>query len=953
MFIHSMPACLRELAAHHLEHYREAAGREAVDDPEWCSAMMRAFAGSDFIARSCIGEPALMHGLIASGELQRSRTRGEITSCLQRALDEVRDEDDLKRRLRLFRRREMLRIAWRDLLRWAPLDETLEDLSALADACIGAALAFLEQRMRRRYGTPRRADGRPQGLVVLGMGKLGARELNFSSDIDLIFAYAEEGQTRKRNGLSHEEFFLRLGRQLIDALNDTTDDGFVFRVDVRLRPYGDSGALALGFDAMESYYQYQGREWERYAMIKARVVAGDLEAGRELMSILRPFVYRRYLDFGVFESLREMHAMIRREVRRKGMADDIKRGPGGIREIEFLGQAFQLLRGGREPRLRVRPILSVLQTLAGLGLMPRETARMLQQAYVLLRHVENRLQVADDRQTHTLPTDETARARLAWSMGHAGWDDFINDMARVRARVEEAFEQCFAVPQDEARPQQSEAAQLAALWRGELDDAGARAALRQAGFADPRQALALLNGLREGRSYQVASTQGRKLLDRLMPLLLAAVGRAEAPETALVRIINLIERILGRPTYLALLLENPMALSQLVRLCAISAWIAESLTEHPILLDELLDPRTLYAPPGPAQLRAELQRQLQAIDEDDLEAKMDVLRQFRQVNALRVAAADISGALPVLDVGRHLGEIADVVLDAVWRMAWRDLARRHGPPPGLDQERPGFAIVAYGKLGGRELGYGSDLDLVFLHRDNDDGAHTTGPSSIDETVFFMRLGQRIIHVLNTPTTAGVLYEVDMRLRPSGASGLLVSGIGAYARYQREEAWTWEHQALVRARFVAGDADLGRGFAHVREQTLGVMRDDARLRADVREMRERMRGELDTSRRGWFDLKQGAGGLVDIEFIVQYLVLREAARHPAMLAHTATAELLRWFGANGILDEETADGLLTAWQALLGRSQRLTLQGQGRRVPDSELRQHRRHVCAVWARLLGG
>jgi [glutamine synthetase] adenylyltransferase / [glutamine synthetase]-adenylyl-L-tyrosine phosphorylase len=964
--IRDLPAALQtEVEAQWVAFCANAAeaGITPPAQADFLARLGRVWAGSEFIAHSCVRDPALLADLLASGDLLGDYAAGELQAKAGRALAGACDDAELGLALRHLRRREMVRIAWRDLAGWARVEEILEDLSALADACVGVALDILYDWQCREYGTPRvitgGAAGAPQHLVVLGMGKLGARELNFSSDIDLIFAYPEAGQIRGRRGTSHEEFFTRLSQRLIQALNDNTAEGFVYRVDMRLRPYGESGPLAMSFAALEDYYQSQGREWERYAMVKARPIAGEPAAIAELEALLRPFVYRRYLDFGAFEQLREMKALIQRELERRGLRQDIKLGPGGIREVEFIAQAFQLVRGGREPALRERSLLKVLATLVELDLLPAFASERLAEAYRFLRRVENRLQAYADEQTHQLPEDETARLRLAFTLGFADWASFLKVLDKHRRFVHGQFEQVFSAPQAAAADTPPAAASFEALWAGALDDTAARQLLAAAGCEDCGEVLRRLAAFHDSAALRALGSRGRGRLDRLMPLLLGAISEVPEPTRTFIRVLEVIEAIAGRSAYLALLVEHPMALSQLVQLCAASPWIAEQLARHPLLLDELLDPRQLYAPPLRADLEHQLALRLGQIDAEDLEQQMDALRQFQKAAMLRVAAADVMGATPLMRVSDHLTDIAEVVLAEVLGLCWRHLVGRHGVPGGRPQvstggrgQPVGFVVLAYGKLGGIELGYGSDLDLVFLHDSHAGAPRSDGPKPLDNAVFFARLGQRIIHVLNTLTPAGVLYEVDMRLRPSGASGLLVTSLEAFAEYQRTEAWTWEHQALVRARPVAGDTQLAAAFTAVRREVLGRPRDAATVQREVREMRERMRQELDQRDPERFDLKQGTGGIADIEFMVQYHVLRYAHEHPTLLVWSDNIRLLETLGAECLLAPGEAALLADAYRAYRKRVHELTLQELPAVVAAGEFAELRAQVAALWRRVMG-
>ncbi|KAB7627320.1 bifunctional [glutamate--ammonia ligase]-adenylyl-L-tyrosine phosphorylase/[glutamate--ammonia-ligase] adenylyltransferase [Alkalilimnicola sp. S0819] len=946
--LQALPDALREQVAgwwadFHAEQTLPAA-------PAVGESLPRVWACSEFVARACLRQPGLLAELSDSGDLGLVYGADAYRDRLARLLEGVTEEQALARALRLFRRREMVRIAWRDLAGWAALDEVLRDLSALAETCIDLTLDRLHAWQCAEWGVPRNEAGTEQRMVVLGMGKLGGGELNFSSDIDLIFAFPEPGETDGKKPRDNEEFFTRLGRRLITALDATTSDGQVFRVDMRLRPYGASGPLAASFDALEHYYQHQGREWERYAFIKARPVGGDYQAGAELLEMLRPFVYRRYLDYGALEELRAMKAMIMREVARRGLEGNVKLSRGGIREIEFIGQAFQLIRGGREPALRERRILPVLAHLGETDTLPPRAVGELQEAYVFLRRVENRLQAVNDRQTHDLPVLERERVRLAYAMGFDSWERFREALDHHRRAVQDGFDQVFVAPQAEGEERNL----LAELWRGELDEQAATVVLEQQGFGDPVEALRRVAAFRGSSAARALSTQGRARLARLMPLLLGAIGAASGPDETLARILEMLEAIARRTAYLSLLVEHPMALSQLVRLCAGSSWIARYLARHPLLLDELLDPRTLYAPLKRDALAEELSHRLAGVDPLDQEQTMELLRLFQQTNTLRVAAADISGAVPLMVVSDYLTWLAEALVEQVLALAYAQISARYGRPRvEVDGERrePGFGIVAYGKLGGIELGYGSDLDLVFLYEAEGEPLGTDGERCLDNAVFFARLTQRIIHILGTTTPGGTLYDVDTRLRPSGESGLLTIGLDAFAEYQRDKAWTWEHQALVRARYVAGNARLGEGFEAVRRETLCRERAPNVLRREVREMRERMRGQLATGGANEFDLKQDRGAIADIEFVVQYGVLSGAARHPQLLRYTDNIRLLDALAEVGWLNSEDAVLLADAYRAYRAKVHRLTLQGQLARVAADEFTEYRQAVSALWGRLM--
>lgn len=936
-----LPSPLRAGVIHSFEQYLSSAASHRVTpiaDPVLLAELPKVWAASEFVSRLCIADPTLLIDLVDSGDMTRAYDPDEYPRRVAAALVEVSNEATLGVGLRRVRRREMVRIAWRDLAGRASYQNTVTELSSFADAVIDAALTHLTSWLHQELGQPCSPIGEPQSLVVLALGKLGASELNFSSDIDLIFAYPEDGETSGRRIVSNSEFFIRLGQRLIKTLSAVTSLGFVFRVDMRLRPFGDSGPLVVSFDAVENYYQAHGREWERYAMIRARQVAGDRTVGKNLLKLLRPFVYRRYLDYGALGALREMKELIATEVRRKGLVGNVKLGPGGIREVEFIVQVFQLTRGGRTPDLQDPRLLPMLETIGRLGLLPDFVARELSVAYIFLRNVEHRLQEYADQQTQTLPQDDIGGTRLAMSMGYAKWGEFLSDLEYHLSRVHDHFQRIFVSPLSEHH-HEGKSDDLCALWRGTLEPERISPLLAELKMESSVNVA--LTRLRTCAAVRALSERGQERLDRLMPLLLTSATGVLHPTAAVERIVMVLESIGRRTAYVALLVENPLALSQLVHLCAASSWITQQIARFPLLLDELIDPRTLYAPPRRVHLAAALRQIMVRIPENDLESEMEALRHFRHGNTLRVAAADITGVLPLMVVSDHLTELAEVILNEVLDLAWHDLVEKHGCPMGLSSspDAKGFAMIGYGKLGGIELGYGSDLDLVFLHS-GEVTMLTDGPHPIESGVFFLRLAQRIIHILTAHTPTGRLYEIDLRLRPSGASGLLVTNLDAYARYQSMAAWTWEQQALVRARPIAGDLAVGESFKAIRREALCRERDTVSLRHQVGEMRERMRTELgskDPAKQ--FNLKQDRGGIADIEFLVQYAVLRYAHAHPELTHWTDNIRQLDMLRDLGLIPERDAMALQDAYRCLRHLTHRATLQGETACFPVEELNHH--------------
>jgi glutamate-ammonia-ligase adenylyltransferase len=932
-------------------------------------AFDRVCAASDFVAEHIIRDPHMLLELAESGELERSFAPGELRGQIAAAVDLATSDDELGRNLRRQRTRQQVRIIWRDLTRQADLVETCRDLSDMADGSIDLAYKWLYARHCQQFGTPTgRRSGEPQQMVILGMGKLGAVELNLSSDIDLIFAYPEGGETQGvKRPLDNQEFFIRLGQRLIKALDPVTVDGFVFRVDMRLRPYGSSGALVLSFNALEQYYQDQGRDWERYAMIKARVVGGDQAKGAELLEMLRPFVYRRYLDFSAIEALRTMKQLIQQEVRRKGMAANIKLGSGGIREVEFIAQAFQLIHGGRDLSLQQRPLLKVLKTLEGQGYLPPAVVSELREGYEFLRYTEHAIQAIADRQTQMLPDDPQDQARIALIMGFADWDSFHEKLMYWRGRVDWHFRQVIADPDEEENPQDGGeevvGGEWLPLWEDSQNEESACRQLQQGGFADAQKALNHLNNLRNSSQLRSMQRLGRERLDAFIPRLLAQAVEHSDPDLVLERVLPLVEAVARRSAYLVLLTENPGALRRLLTLCAASPWIAEQIARFPLLLDELLNEGRLFSPPQALELGAELRERLTRIPEDDLEQQMEALRHFKLAHSLRVAASEITGSLPLMKVSDYLTWLAEAILEQVLALAWRHTVARHGAPRRPDGTLcdPGFVIVGYGKVGGIELGHGSDLDLVFVH-DGDPQAETDGAKPIDGAQFFTRLGQRIIHLITTQTNSGQLYEVDMRLRPSGASGLLVSSLGAFARYQENEAWTWEHQALVRARVLVGSQDVGQGFEKVRAAVLGRERDPDTLRVEVSEMRAKMRDNLGTKgtaagkgpnafdAASSFDLKQDAGGIVDIEFMVQYAALAWSREHPELSRYTDNIRILEGLEQVGLMPAADASLLREVYKAYRSAAHRQALQKNPGVVSGDQFADERHEVMRIWAQL---
>lgn len=868
---------------------------------------------SRYLQRLLLARPALAEEVGA--QLDTPVDRATLEAWLA---EEPLTEDNLKPALRRFKQRAYARIATRDLACSAPLAEVVDSISLVAELAVAEALRVLHQGLAARYGEPRAAGGDAQTLIVVGMGKLGGRELNVSSDIDLIFIYPEDGDTDGSRSISNFEFFMRLGKQLIAAIGEITGDGQVFRVDMRLRPNGDSGPLVCSFDMLENYLVTQGREWERYAWIKARPLTG--ERHEELEAIRRPFVFRKYLDFGTINAMRELHAQIRREVAKKDMADNVKLGPGGIREIEFIAQVFQLIRGGRDSSLQIKPTLPVLKLLADKSQLSRDAEAELASAYVFLRRLEHRLQFLDDAQTQNLPGKPEDRELVAQAMGFGTFEAMAMELDDHRQNVARHFEAVFADPNEKDHA-------LDRVWHGAGDDNHAPELLRL-GFKDAAGVCARLAGIRAGSRYQQLADSARGRFDALVPRLVEAAATLPDPDAALSRGLDLLEAISRRAAYLALLQQYPQALVKVAQIVGSSSWAASYLNRHPVLLDELLDARLLDSAPDWPAFRAHLGRQLDEV-EPDTERQMDLLREAHHAQVFRLLTQDLSGLLTVERLADHLSELADIMVDQALSHAWRKLLKRH-------VETPRFAVVSYGKLGGKELGYASDLDLVFLFDDPDPEAAQV----------YAKLATRLNTWLSAQTAAGQLFETDLRLRPNGEAGLVVSSMASFHKYQLESAWLWEHQALTRARFTAGDPAVGAAFEGIRCEVLRQKRDLAKLREEVLAMRQKM-VDAHGGKSGLFDLKHDPGGLIDVEFVVQYLVLGHAWQYDELTGNKGNIALLAMAAERSLIPADLAEAVRNAYREYRRLQHGLRLNNQPGRVDPAAVATMAAAVRALW------
>ncbi|MEO8314239.1 MAG: bifunctional [glutamate--ammonia ligase]-adenylyl-L-tyrosine phosphorylase/[glutamate--ammonia-ligase] adenylyltransferase [Pseudomonadota bacterium] len=909
--------------------------------PELMQQLRTVLLGSDYVQRALMRDDALLQLLWESGALAAPRSHADyIARVAAIEASHAASEADFSRALRQLRRAEMVRLIWRDVTGAASLHDTLRETSWFAESAIAGATRVAAALLAARFGAPPMDAG---GLVVLGMGKLGGEELNFSSDVDLVFLYPRGGETDGPMPLALEDYYTRQGQLLIRLLDVATEEGFVFRVDMRLRPFGDSGPLAASYAFFEDYLQTQGRDWERYAYIKARPLTqiGEFEALRR--DALRPFVFRRYLDFGVFESLREMKAMIARDVVRRDRATSLKLGIGGIREIEFVVQAFQLVRGGQDGVLRQQSLLKVLPHLAGARLLPADAVQELGQAYDFLRLLENRVQMLDDAQTHDLPNDPLARERIALGAGFADVNEMEAQLAMHREIVSRHFNSLFA----EGAVTAVRTLDLAPLWEPGLERAPLVEQLA-ACCDDAEELLARLVELCGGSVLRRLDDTGRKRLKALLELLLVEQQAARNRDTRR-RVFSILEAIGLRSSYFSLLVENRRAREQLLDVCRDGDFLAAQLARSPSLLDELLDERWKHALPDCVALTDELRHRLEEVP-DDVEREVEALARFKKSAVFRVALADLSGRLPLMSVSDRLTEIAAIIVEYTMALALRQISQQVGAPQCTDagvRRSVRICALGYGKLGGFELGYGSDLDLVFLHDSRGEQQETDAATTVDNQVFFLRFAQRLIHLLTMHSVAGRLYEVDVRLRPSGKGGMLVTSVDAFRRYQFEEAWTWEHQALLHARAVAGDRTLMAQVEMVRNDVLqhAVRRDD--LRKEVAQMRERMRRELSTAETGQFDLKQDRGGVADIEFLAQYWALRWAKQYPPLVHYSDTIRQLESVASADLVPQHTVDVLVRAYQLYRQMAHRRSLEGQEGAVDAAQFEAERSAVAAIW------
>ncbi|WP_282145337.1 bifunctional [glutamate--ammonia ligase]-adenylyl-L-tyrosine phosphorylase/[glutamate--ammonia-ligase] adenylyltransferase [Alteromonas stellipolaris] len=916
------------------------------------------FGRSLFFSETCLQHPEWVGAMLVESIPDEPHTF--YNYAVAQKLENVKSEDELFRALRLCRHFHMAAITLRDGLNKQTITQSLAQVSALADVLITSAYQWLYTMLSAKHGVPCGEDG-PIHMYIMGMGKLGGRELNFSSDIDLIFAYSEKGMTNgEKKPIENQQFFTRLAQKLIQALNKITTDGQVYRVDMRLRPFGESGPLVMHFDAMEDYYQEQGRHWERFAMVKARVINDDSsEDVASLNGILKPFTFRRYLDFTTIDALRSMKHLIATEIRRRRLSNNIKLGAGGIREVEFFAQSFQLIHGGRELELQSKSLLTTLDKLAEFEIVETDVTEQLRTDYLFLRKTEHTLQQCQDRQTQTLPDSEWEKNALIAVLGFSSYDAFMAKLQSTMSRIHGHFNELVEEAKDTHTSEDTLFEACRDAWQLSLDKEEFSTTLTP--FISVEEAQGICTQLQEFKTNQRGYRMGQKgedTLNKLIPEILCVLIKFDPSKAnnVLKRIFGVIDAITGRTTYLDLLLENPNVLQQLVKLCDRSEWIANEIKRFPLLLDELLTPLYLQQQNSDIttskyEYAQELRQTMLRVEHDDVELAMDTWRQFKLCQQLRIAASDISGSLPIANVSDKLTVLAEVLLEHVIEAAWHQVSARFGVPRHLNDGELGFAVIGYGKLGGYELGYGSDLDLVFLHNAPRQST-TDGAKSIEAQQFYIKLAQRIMHLLNTKTLFGQLYETDLRLRPSGNAGLLCCHIDGFERYQQEEAWTWEHQALVRARGICGDISLLSAFNTVRHNILSIHRDQPTLSTEVSEMRAKMRKHLLSASNQKVDLKQCVGGIADIEFMTQYWVLAHANKIESLTEFSDNLRLLDATHNAGIIDEKQSHALQQAYLALREQYHHLTLADTKYAEQTEHLSQMRETVSEYWRALFG-
>ncbi|MGI9228205.1 MAG: bifunctional [glutamate--ammonia ligase]-adenylyl-L-tyrosine phosphorylase/[glutamate--ammonia-ligase] adenylyltransferase [Gammaproteobacteria bacterium] len=906
---------------------------------------------SPFIKRVCISQPTWLQNLLLNNDLHVDRQAKSYAEKIDAEISQAQNIEELQRLLRRFRAAEFARIAWRDIQNYSSVEQTLNELSEFAEIIIDRTLSWCFARLKSQAHLSEFEQSLPQQVVIFALGKLGGRELNFSSDVDLVFAYDDDLSYSQDQQTKAVGIYLKLVQLLIKTLAEQTQDGFVFRVDTRLRPFGESGALLPSLSAIDQYFQTHGRDWERYAWVKARSIAGNKHLGEQFLKEVTPFIYRRYFDYGAAHSLREMKVLVDQKARQKLSEENLKIGFGGIREIEFIVQMFQLIYGGRDAILQCKATLESLKRLVKLNYLSDENVTRLNEAYIFLRKAENGLQIREDQQIHVLPKNEDEKKRYAFLMGYASWDDFYAVYRQHTSNVNNEFQKL--LQEDSTKNDTSDDSDFENLWQQIQDQDYCMEILNKNLNGDLEQVYTRLYSFSISGIVKQLVPVARQRLDRFIPIMLSHIVDMEKPLLVLARFLKILNKIVQRSTYISLLTENQSKLSKLFHLIEASPWIAQYIATHPLLLDELLQMESSYEPPSLEEIR-QLQEVATQISNGDLEKYMESLREFKHAQTLQIAAADIIEALPIMRVSDHLSWLAEVCIESAVKKAYQDLLRKHGEPMCINEKgtfKPELLIVEYGKLGGLELGYGSDLDLVFLHDSVGNSCETNGEKKLRNEIFFTRLVQRTIHILSTVTSAGKVFDVDVRLRPYGESGPIVSNIISYEKYLTNEAWLWECQALIRARPVTNSQKLINEFERIRQSVLCQPREINEVRNSILEMREKILLEHGSKDKTKFNIKKDKGGIVDIEFIVQFLVLSYANKYNEICRYTDNIRILDACSRVNLIKIETAKELQEIYLLYRKHLHQLSLQMLSESVGVSEFANERLAIQNYWASLL--
>ncbi len=923
----------------HWEQLQQQLNSDQTSDPEFNQAIKRLALASNYATAQLAKYPQLLDSLRHCQQFELNPE--QLENCLQ----PLQDLDEIKKQLRLFRHQKLVEIIYLDICQNETVEDTLLHLTQLADCLVQQTQHKAEQLLSAKHGQPVHEDGEPMQLNIIGMGKLGGGELNFSSDIDLICSYSEDGQLKGFGQLSYSQFFTNVVKLIKQLLNEMTVDGFVYRVDLRLRPWGDSGPIALSHHAFEHYYQLHGREWEQYAMVKARVITGSQSDKKYLNSIIKPFVYRRYHDYRVFEGLAKMKHKIDQKAQRSNQKHNIKTGQGGIREIEFFVQAFQILKGGRNHHLQTPSLYQALNILSDQEITDQPTLDIMREAYDFLRLLENRIQMLNDQQTHDIPDKQNYLDRISLLAGFDNWDALKSLLDNHQQAVREIFAALFI--QDESRP----SSHAAKTHLDEMDQDDHLTAISELGFLDSQDIHQKLMSFYRSKALMYMSDKAKKRFRSFFPELLKLVAEHRQQSELLDKMLNLLSSIAGRSVYFELLFQNIPLLAKLVHLFDSSNWIASEVSRHPILLESLLYPEHLDRRFDEDMLKQALSVQLSNVAGDE-EMELDVLRQFKREQTIIIATAEIAQQINTDEVSHHLSKLAEILLQAIYELSLAALEKQYGLPQCLVNDQPvtpALGIIAYGKLGGFELHYQSDLDIIFLHNSSGQKQFTRGPKEIDNATFFSRLAQKIISRISLLTAAGKLYEIDTRLRPDGASGMLVSSVSAYHQYQLEKAWVWEHQAIIRARFVAGDRSIVQHFTATRLSVLTRQQDAAELALAITDMRDKMYQAKKPPEGEYINIKHSHGCMVDIEFMVQYLVLLYANKFASLCESTDNIGLINELHRLGLVDDDFLQ-LGQIYQTFHKWLHTRVLQNLSPEIASQEVKQEILQVKSCWNRI---